>query len=561
MKNIFYRAAWPEVRLAPWVLIGLSGAYSAHAQTPPDAGSLRQQIERDQATPLPRQLAPEKLPLPPAMASVPGFLLSVKAFRFVGNTLLSSAQLELVLDSWLDRPVGFGELQEAAAAVAKSYREAGWVVRAYLPQQDISDDVVTIQIVEAVFSGAVLEGSPPTRVQLDDVIARIEALQPTGQLLNADALDRAVLLSDDLPGVSVTGALRPGQTPDSTEIALTVTDKALISGESTLDNTGSRATGPLRATLGLSLNSPSGRGDLFNALVTATDGSRYGRLAYSLPVGVQGLRVGTSVSSMLYRVITPEFSLLNSHGSSTTAGLDLTYPLVRERMRNLYLNFAYDHKRFHNEASLAVQSDYKVDVSSLGLSGNLYDNFGGGGANTASLTWSSGMLNQGKLDPGENPKLAGSFNKWRYNVSRQQVLTDSVSFYAGYSGQRATQTLDSSEKFYLGGVSGVRAFPSSEGSGSAGQLATVEMRTRLPNNFALTLFHDRGRVVNFDSTPSYILAGSGASFAWQSDFGINIKFTAARRSKANPNPIASNGRDQDGSLGITRYWLVANLAF
>ena len=561
MKNIFDLGTWPEVRLAPLVLIGLSGAYSAHAQTPPDAGSLRQQIERDRGMPLPRQVAPEKAPLPPAMESVPGFLLSVKAFRFVGNTLLSSSQLELVLASWLNRPVGFGELQEAAAAVANRYREAGWVVRAYLPKQEISDDVVTIQIVEAVFSGAVLEGSPPTRVNLDDVIQRIEALQPTGQLLNADALDRAVLLSDDLPGVSVSGALRPGQTPDSTEIALTVTDKPLISGESTLDNTGSRATGPLRATQGLSLNNPSGRGDLFNALVTATDGSRYKRLAYSLPVGVQGLRVGTSVSSMLYRVITPEFSLLNSHGSSTTAGFDLTYPLVRARMRNLYLNFGYDRKHFHNEASLAVQSDYKVDVSSLGLSGNLYDNSAGGGANTASLTWSSGMLNQGKLEPGENPKLAGSFNKWRYNVSRQQVLTDSVSFYAGYSGQRATRNLDSSEKFYLGGVSGVRAFPSSEGSGSAGQLATVEMRVRLPNQFALTLFHDRGRVVNFDSTPSYILAGSGVSLAWQSDFGLNVKFTAARRNNANPNPIASTGRDQDGSLVINRYWIVANLAF
>ena len=561
MKNIFDLGIWPEVRFAPLILIGLSGAYSAHAQTPPDAGALRQQIERDQVIPLPSQLAPEKAPLPPAMESVPGISLNVKAFRFVGNTLLSTPQLELVLVSWLNRPLGFGDLQEAAAAVANSYREAGWVVRAYLPKQEITDDVVTIQIVEAVFSGALLEGSPPTRANLDDVIQRIEALQPKGQLLNADALDRAVLLSDDLPGVSVSGALRPGQTPDSTEIALTVTDKPLISGESTLDNTGSRSTGILRATQSLSLNNPSGRGDLFNALVTATDGSQYGRLAYSLPVGVQGMRVGTSVSSMLYRVITPEFSSLNSHGSSTTAGFDLTYPLVRARMRNLYLNFGYDRKRFHNEASQAVQSDYKVDVSSLGLSGNLYDNFGGGGANTASLTWSSGMLNQGNLDPGENSRLAGSFNKWRYNVSRQQVLTDSLSFYAGYSGQHATRNLDSSEKFYLGGVSGVRAFPSSEGSGSAGQLATVEMRVRLPNNFAFTLFHDRGRVVNFDSTPSYILAGPGASLTWKSDFGMNVKFTAARRSKANPNPIASTGNDQDGSLVINRYWLVANLAF
>ena len=39
------------------------------------------------------------------------------------------------------------ELRNLAAA----YREAGWVVRAYLPQQDIAGGTVTIQIVEAIF--------------------------------------------------------------------------------------------------------------------------------------------------------------------------------------------------------------------------------------------------------------------------------------------------------------------------------------------------------------------------------------------------------------------------
>lgn len=559
MKNTFSGTNWRKAGQLSLVMMSLNGAHYAQAQ--PDAGSLLQQIERDRVAPLPRKLAPEKAALPPAMEPVAGVAVAVKAFRLVGNTLLTTSQLEPALVPWLNRTVGFVDLQEAAAAVAKAYRDAGWVVRVYLPEQDITDDVITLQIIEAVFAGVVLEGPPPTRINLDEVTKRIEKMQPKDQPLNADALDRAVLLADDLPGASVTGALRPGTTPDSTEIALTVTDTPLLTNELTLDNTGSRATGSLRAAETITLNSPTGRADLLSAMVIATTGSKYGRLAYSLPVGVEGLRIGTSVSSLRYRVITPEFGLLNSNGSSTTAGLDVSYPLVRSRLRNLYFNFAYDHKRFHNEASMAVQSDYTVDIASVGLSGNLYDNLGGGGANTVNLGWSRGKLDQGVLQPGENPRLAGSFAKWRYGVSRQQVLTDTLSLYGNYSGQYATQSLDSSEKFFLGGTGGVRAYPSSEGGGSSGQLATIEVRLRLPNKLAFAVFHDWGRIVNFDSTPSYSLAGSGVSLAWQSDLGISVKVTAARRTNHNPNPITSTGYDQDGSLVYNRYWLIAGLSF
>ena len=109
------------------------------AQTPPDAGALQQQIERERQQQLPRRIAPDKPATPAVLPPLAGIVVTVKQFRFVGNTLLSAEQLAPAVAPFLDRPLDYNQLQAAAAAVAETYRAAGWVVRAYLPQQDIKD--------------------------------------------------------------------------------------------------------------------------------------------------------------------------------------------------------------------------------------------------------------------------------------------------------------------------------------------------------------------------------------------------------------------------------------
>jgi hemolysin activation/secretion protein len=136
----------------------LLNAEVALAQTPPDAGSLLQQIEQQRRTPLPRRA--DLPPAPAPMQALKGPTVTVSSFRFQGNTLLSSAQLAPALATYLNRALTFAELQNAAAAVAAVYREAGWVVRVYLPQQDISSGEVTLQVIEAVFGAARVEGQP-----------------------------------------------------------------------------------------------------------------------------------------------------------------------------------------------------------------------------------------------------------------------------------------------------------------------------------------------------------------------------------------------------------------
>jgi hemolysin activation/secretion protein len=530
------------------------------AQTPPDAGALQQQIERERQQQLPRRIAPDKPATPAVLPPLAGIVVTVKQFRFAGNTLLSAEQLAPAVAPFLDRPLDYSQLQAAAAAVAETYRAAGWVVRAYLPQQDIKDGIVTLQIVEAVFGGVKFEGRA-ARVAGEQLLRNVSARQAGGAPLNADALDRALLLADDLPGVTVAGSLATGAAEGQTDLILKIADEPLLTGEAGLDNTGSRSTGSERFTANLNANSPFGLGDLLSSNLIHTRGSDYLRLGYTLPVGGDGWRLGVNASGLRYKLIVAPYNSSTDKGNSSTLGLEASYPLIRSRLANLYLNLAYDHKAFDNQFGGATTTRYTVDDSSVTLNGNLFDNWGGGGANSASLAWVEGRQDLGTLNISENAKLDGRFSKLRYSLSRQQVITNDLSFYGLLAGQKANKDLDSSEQFYLGGAYGVRAYPSSEGGGDSGVMSNLELRWKLPEGFLLTGFHDYGHVRSNDAAMSYSLKGYGLSLGWQTPVGVNLKATWSRRIGENPHPAADNIHDQDGSLDKNRLWLSAGFPF
>lgn len=550
-------------RLLTPVFLTLCSVGWAHAQ--PDAGALQQQIESERRAPLPGP-RPLEAPNAPAPTDTGGVTLTVSEFRFVGNSELSSESLALVTADYTNRPLSFSQLQAAAASVARAYREAGWVARAFLPRQDIRDGIVTIQVAEASFGKVVAEG-PPTRLNAKQATARIEAQQQAGQPANSDALDRGLLLADDLPGLAVRGALRPGEAAGETDLALSLMDEALWAGAVGADNTGPRSTGEDRLTGRLFLNSPIGYGEQLSAHVIDSSGSEYLRLGIYMPVGADGWRVGANASRFDYTLITPEFKALDSEGNSTSMGLEASYPLIRSRLKNLYFTTALDSREFDNSTLAGTTSDYGIQSASMGLSGNMFDGWSGGGANSTSLVLTQGRVRLGKVDLGEDAELQGDFFKLRYSLSRQQLLTSTLSLGATYSGQWSNDNLDSSEKFYLGGSTGVRAYPANEGSGANGQMLNIDLRWQLPYNLTAGVFYDWGRVTqNTDNRQldvpvnSYSLKGHGLSLGWQPGLGFELQATWARRDGNNPNPSLS-GRDQEGSLDKNRMWLTANLVF
>ena len=440
------------------------------------------------------------------------------------------------------------------------------MVSAYLPTQDFSDGNITIQIIEAVFGGTKLDGAVPARFNEARLMRFFNSAQSKGELLNADSLDRALLVLDDLAGVSVSGTLNKGAGANETELLIKTVDEPLIQGDVTTDNGGSRATGSERVNASFYLNSPMGWGDQATANVMHSQGSDYSRLAYTVPMGNDGLRLGASGSYLSYALVTDTFQGVQAKGTSSTFGLEANYPLIRSRTKNLYAGFNVENKSFNNDSGLAASTHYAISDIRLGLNGNNFDKLGGGGANAAGLTLTYGEVKPDSANLAAPAALAGFFTKLNYQLRRQQTITNSMSATVALSGQAANCNLDSAEKFSLGGANGVRAYPSNEGGGADGHMVNLELRSVLPNNLNLTGFYDYGRVsVNHDNDTfldpnTIILKGAGLSLAWQARVGFNLKATWAQRIGNNPNPT-STGTDQDGTLKENRFWLNAALAF
>lgn len=492
--------------------------------------------------------------------------------------LISDAEFSAAVAPFISRPLDYAELRAAAQAVAWAYRQAGWVVSATLPEQDVSDGIVRIAINHAVFGGVEVTGPQASDSRGASVERYVTAQQARGQAVRVEPLDRALLLINDLPGVRATGALREGQQAGETELVVNLDPGVTQYGDVSFDNSGTRSAGELRA-LGnwnraglvhwgdqLSLNL------IHSFTAYQTDGSDYQRLSYSLPLGYEGWRLALGGSLFSYRLVSSEYAGLGFSGDSDAWDVELTYPMLRTENHSLYLVGKFERTHVDNQGAWATVSRYRLDSQSIGLRGTMFDELGAGASSNASLT-----VNAGYLDLRDSPTqdadasttaTGGTFTRLRYSLARDQNLGRGFSVLAALNGQTADKNLDSNQKFYLGGSNGVRAYPASEGSGYQGFVLSLEARWKPAADWQLAALYDYGYVtVNHDndyagasSLNAYSLRGYGLAVAWRGKRKQTLSLTWARRIGDNAN-ATSAGNDQDGTYVRDRVWLDANLAF
>jgi hemolysin activation/secretion protein len=555
-------------------------AFSAYAVTPaPDAGALLRQNEQSLKLQKPPAAVQRPAPRPAPVAKESVTAVTVTRFVFAGNTLLSNEVLNAALATFLNRPLNFNDLQAAAAVVTGAYREAGYLATATLPTQDVSNGVVTLQIMEAVLGKVGVQSPAPQRVSAQRLIKIFESQSAKGQPVQTNRIDRALLLLDDLPGVIVTGNLQAGASANQTDMVLNAVDESLIKGDLSTDNYGAVATGVARASFNASLNSPLRWGDqlLLNSL--RTQGSEYARLAYSVPVGNDGWRAQVRGSTMKHHLV-GDLAATQGRGSAQTKGTEISYPLLRSQISNLNFSLGYDIKQYENYDSTGLTSRYETRASSMGLSGNSID--ASGNTNTYGVTWVRGTVDLTNAPSAyatniqNGPNTAGRYERLALNLSRQQPITADTSLLLTYAAQLANRNLDSSEKIYVEGPSSVRAYGvgTTGLGGTEGQTFTAELRHNLNAHWRLTEFYDYGRATanrnnnKADGTGvisdvnHYQLRGVGVTLGWQSIKGIDLKATVAQRIGNNPNAKSLTPlRDQDGTYRNPRYWLSATFAF
>ena len=556
-----------------------SVAYAVTTNTPTDAGDALRQIERIQEIERPKiPKLIEKKEEKPLLKE--GEKVKVTSFVFKGNKIITTEELESFVKKYIGTELTFNEITQAVVSISLLYERKGYLAQATLPEQNITDGIIQVNILEAQFGGTTYlpmgNGEKPN-VRESRVMDIVYPSSKVNGPLDLKRLERGILLANDLPGIGVGANLKPGQEVGHTDVEVQIENRARFNTSILADNYGSRSTGYERVLVSANLLNPLRLGDDLNATILKTAGTEYIRLNYSLPVGNDGLRIGSNATYLEYKVITNEFKSLGPNGHSAGFGLEASYPIYRSRDKNLNLDFDYDVKAFKNNTITEVTSDYYTRIFSTSLSGDFVDQWLLDGAtNNAKF-----VFDHGKNDLKNSPNYAtdisnshthGIFNRAQLSFRRDQFLKNDYTLVIRGSGQLTDHNLDSSQKFYLGGPTGVRAYPSSEGSGSEGYLLNLELKKDLPFNLTGSIFYDEGyvrqNVDNFDASGvvinalnTYKLKGYGLEFSWRGPLKTNVFFTYAKRDGTNPNRVQDTGKDQDGTLYKDIFWLRAVASF
>lgn len=527
------------------VLLGGTTLPAALAAAPPDSGSslnsVRPPIEEPANKPKPDITVEPRQPT--GVPSTGGTAVTVKTVRLTGSVPAGLDKITPLLQAAQDKQLTLGQMQQLAEQITGILRGEGYLVAyAYLPAQQIKDGELTIAVVAGQYGKIIIEGN--SRLSQDRLHAFFGA-QRTGAFIEQGALERALLLTSDLAGVHIKAALRPGSAPGTADLVLTVQEDRLVSGSVYSDNWGNKASGEWRLGLETQLNGSLGQGETIRlgGLLTQQDLIHNYHLDYHQALGGSGLALNLGHSRLDYQ-LGDSYRELGATGQATTDSAALEYPLLRSRQANLSLSLGYEHKRLEDSIdSAGTDSRKHSQAAQIGLNGNRSDGWGGGGVSQYSVTYSFGHLG---IDDSDTKTIddtythtAGSYRKGLVTLQRAQYLAPALSLYLQGSGQWSNKNLDSSEKLYLGGATGVRAYNQSEGGGDQGYLLSAELRWRIParnkgtQNLSLASFVDYGSVQANKNTWSGAgdnrksLAGAGLGLLWQPQNDLNLRLDYA----------------------------------
>ena len=450
--------------------------------------------------------APRRSPVP---RSVEALTFAVTDIEVTGITAFSPDRIRPLTQPVIGKTVHLAELLAVAEAIEAQYHSAGYVLsQAFVPTQSVSNGIFHISVVEGYVAAVSAEGADPAaRTQVEALMAPVLASRP----LRLDVIESALLAANELPGLTVSGLLRPSASnPGASDLVLTVGGSE-VTAQLSIDNRGAPTTGVWTWAADASVRSPFGDPGLLTLDASAAPDVNLRRavqLKYALPVG-EG---ATATLSGLISHGAPAGALgpLQLISDSIAVGPRLTWPLMLAR-----------HEKLGVEAGLTWQS---ADVQALGapLSHDewrdldvalTYQNSAWlDGITNLTLDLAHGLPILGASAAG-GPSLSRAggqpdFTKVSGIARRVQTLDTRLSGSAVLVGQYAFDTLLTGEEVSFGGAQLGRGYDPASLTGDSGVGAALELRYDLDSaQFGLDSAQAYGF---FDNARAWSRTGAGS---------------------------------------------------
>lgn len=422
-----------------------------------------------------------------------------------GGSLVPAEKVRDLLQPYEGRQLSLAQIYEAADKITALYREAGYLVaKVYVPEQDARGGTLNLKLVPGRYGQVTVNN---TSLVSDHVIDGILVHQGVteGPLIEKDGLERAMLLISDLSGAGIPrSVMGAGRTQGTSDFQFEIPEERRFDGFVLEDNFGTPYTGRWRSIVGINANSLLGLGDKLSAfgMISENTDLMNGRVAYSVPIGYDGLRAEAAVYHTDY-ALGDQFESLNATGSVNGVSGSLFYPLLRTREDTIVVSAAYNYKRLNDLVLDISTNDRTINEGTVSINRDkVGELFGLPLVASANLGLTIGNVEYPSADQLAYNKAgadtAGDFQKIAGGITVTLALAQQLSLIVDVRGQKSLSgNLDSSEQLGLSGIYGIRSL--NEGlSGDSGWIVTPELKYALPDIYswhhAASVFFDVGGV-------------------------------------------------------------------
>lgn len=271
----------------------------------------------------------------------------VREITLKGNTVLDEATLAQLIRPYINRTLTLGELQELRESITRTYIEQGYISSgAVIPDQEISNGNVTIQIVEGRLSQVNVEGHERLKTSYFT-----ERLLADFKVLNlGDLQEKIRALHDDPLIQKIDVELRPGTRLGDSILDVTVTEAKPYTVGFGINNHRSPSVGEYRfEVVGIHQNITK-HADRLAAQFGYTEGLKDATLEYAIPLNRNKttLTVGTGFSES--EVIEDPFDAIGIRSETERYFITVSHPFYTRR--DGYLNASISVEQRKSESFL-----------------------------------------------------------------------------------------------------------------------------------------------------------------------------------------------------------------